>query len=440
MGRYSIISDAGKALAELLREHMVPELIANPDSIGLCSPSDNADCIVGIHLYDVSENSNYKSNTMTDTDILRQKYPSVYLTLSYMITVYFNGDIRFKAEEEQKILGRIIQVLNDYPVLDRKTLKYTENASGMDIKLTWEQLPAGDKMKLWSAADKVYKTSLFYKMEPVELESERGRSFSRVTDIRFRSEDVFGRKVSAAVIFTDAFSGNVITGNTVQVYLYKNAFPAKKAVLKQDGYHIFSDIEAGFYILAVRSDLYQQEEREIEIDGAGFMHIKIKLYPNRNYRFPSDTTIISGRTYPNAQLKFYDSFNTGSFRLLSDYEKNNDTMCIFHDNIIGTEEIDLLIFFKNRKDKFFITLGEMKDKNRYEYVVLNPLNVDLKKEDTVIIPVFSYKAGKAGECFVPLKDEFVGKERTMLYINSAAARIEKEIELKKNKNNFIDLF
>ena len=55
---------------------------------------------------------------MVTVDASRQKYPPAYLTLFYMVTAYSNGDVKYRSEEEQRLLGRVIQVFHDYSVLD----------------------------------------------------------------------------------------------------------------------------------------------------------------------------------------------------------------------------------------------------------------------------------------------------------------------------------
>lgn len=90
--RHTAIAEIGNTLAEILRTSMVPDTIANPDHIGLCSPADKGDLAVGIYLYDIRESEEIRGNSMVMVDPSRQRYPSSFLTLYYMITAYSNGD------------------------------------------------------------------------------------------------------------------------------------------------------------------------------------------------------------------------------------------------------------------------------------------------------------------------------------------------------------
>ena len=125
MGSYTVIADIGNAIVRLLRKELVPEIIQNTDGIGLASPSDRGDITLCVHLYDVSESEDYRQSGMISDGVSQQKYPPVYLTLSYMITVFSASDIKFRSEEEQRIMGRVIQVLRDNSVINPETMELT---------------------------------------------------------------------------------------------------------------------------------------------------------------------------------------------------------------------------------------------------------------------------------------------------------------------------
>lgn len=186
--RHTAIAEAGNALVDLLRTYMVPEVVMNPDHIGLCSPSDKGDLVVGIYLYDVRECEEVRSHSMIMVDPSRQKYPSSFLNLYYMVTAYSNGDIKYRAEEEHKILGKVVQIFRDHAVLEQMV-----QASGTPEGETMPtieilNLNLEDKMRIWTVPNTAYKTSLFYRVGPVEIESERTKDAQRVVDVTFSIE------------------------------------------------------------------------------------------------------------------------------------------------------------------------------------------------------------------------------------------------------------
>ncbi len=48
MGKYTVIADIGSSLVQLLRDNLCPDVIMSPDNIGLCSPADKGDMILGL--------------------------------------------------------------------------------------------------------------------------------------------------------------------------------------------------------------------------------------------------------------------------------------------------------------------------------------------------------------------------------------------------------
>lgn len=183
MGRHTVIADVGNALVRLLRQEMTPDTVSSPDAIGLCSPSDKGDYTVCVHLYDVRESEEIRANAMVAKGIHEQQYPPVYVNLFYMITVYSSGDIKFRSEEEQKILGRIIQILNDHSCLDQETLEPVTIRKPLDATIRMQNMEMEDKLKIYSVPNADYKLSLFYKVAPVEIESMRSHMVQRVIDM-----------------------------------------------------------------------------------------------------------------------------------------------------------------------------------------------------------------------------------------------------------------
>lgn len=188
MGDYRIISKVSQAIVELLRQKLVPENIANEELIGLCSPSDKGDFSLGVYLYDIQEDENYYNHDMVEESRNRQRYPASYYSLYYAITAYSSSDAKFRAEEEQKLLGAVLQVLRDYNVLNHEVQKELE-APSLDIRIQMLGLDLEEKRKLWSSFNLPYQLSLFYKVLPIEIESNRTKRITRVMRTDFQMEE-----------------------------------------------------------------------------------------------------------------------------------------------------------------------------------------------------------------------------------------------------------
>ena len=187
MGRYTVIAEVSQKLVDLLCDGMVPDLITDKNGIGLCGPDEKGDFSVGIYLYNIEENNDFKRSGMVNVNYGQQKFPPMVLSLYYMITAYSSSDIKFRAVQEQRMLGRIMQILADNSLINGEM--FGNDVMGADIRIELLDLTIEEKMKLWNDTTKPYKTSLCYKLTPVELESTKGRTISRVKEFTVELQD-----------------------------------------------------------------------------------------------------------------------------------------------------------------------------------------------------------------------------------------------------------
>lgn len=186
MSDYTKIADTGNGILSLLKEALIPELLNSPDQIGLCSPEDHGDFAVGVWLYDVREDNTIQAHEMTNAGRNSQRYPSTYLRLHYMITLYLQSDLKYRAAQEHQILGRVIQALRDHAALDPNNFLPAEGPGGANIRIQMQDLEMEEKVRLWTVPNAAYRTSLFYSVGPVEIHSTRKKSVKRVKEIEYR--------------------------------------------------------------------------------------------------------------------------------------------------------------------------------------------------------------------------------------------------------------
>lgn len=185
MSDYTKIADTGNGIVALLKDALIPELLNSPDQIGLCSPEDHGDFAVGIWLYDVKEDTSIQAHEMTNIGRNTQRYPSTYLTLHYMITLYLQSDLKYRAPQEHQIFGRIIQAFRDHAAMDPDNFTPLEGSTGTNIRIQMQDLELEEKLRLWTVPNSAYKTSLFYTAGPVEIQSTRRKSVTRVREIDY---------------------------------------------------------------------------------------------------------------------------------------------------------------------------------------------------------------------------------------------------------------
>ena len=108
MAKYTIISDVGKGLLALLKDKLVPDTVDKGESIGICDPKDRGDYIVGIHPYDIREDTSGKSVESISLPDGSTQDPPAMLELYYVISVNSKAEIGDRALDEAKIIGKII--------------------------------------------------------------------------------------------------------------------------------------------------------------------------------------------------------------------------------------------------------------------------------------------------------------------------------------------
>ena len=174
MAHYLEVSETGQAFLSLIRDHLYPETIEKPEQIDFCHPAQAEELSLGIHLYDISENSENRQTDMLPSGLTHQQFPPLPLTLSYMITAYTAPEI---------LIPKVMGLLYDHPIL---------NPSAESEKTYIQLLPltAREKMDLWRFSNTPYQLSLFYSLSPVFLKSARRVQISRVVSTEFTVTDL----------------------------------------------------------------------------------------------------------------------------------------------------------------------------------------------------------------------------------------------------------
>ena len=181
MGKYTIIADMGNCLVERVRGALVPDLIQNASEIGLRSPEDRGDTALGLFLYDIRPSEEvYQKRAVVSND--RISKPPVFLSLSYMITAYSQGDIQYRLPHEERVLGRVIQYFHDNPIIPLEEVD-PQMTSGTELHIHMLKLDPDEKSRIWSFPNVGNRLSLFYKVSPVAIDSEIKRDVTRVTDL-----------------------------------------------------------------------------------------------------------------------------------------------------------------------------------------------------------------------------------------------------------------
>lgn len=188
MGNYTVIADVGQGIVRLLQRHITAEGILRKEQIGLCSPREAGDYRLGICLYDIQECSRlpYEGRRWSGEDELRNA--PMYLDLYYIILPFVSSDWRYRSAEEQRLLGKILQVLRDYPLLDSVTYDTQRSVGPHTIQLELPCIGLDEQIKVWNSLNENRRNAIYCKAAAVELESTRTRKVKRVEEIQVRME------------------------------------------------------------------------------------------------------------------------------------------------------------------------------------------------------------------------------------------------------------
>lgn len=171
--KYTAIAQVSRQIVTLLKEELTPELLPTGDAVGLCSPTNTGDFSLGVYLYNVEQSSHARISGRINQDLYTEKYPPLVLDLFYMVTPYLKSDVKFLAEEEQILIGKVLQVINDHNVLvqtDEETVT---------LELIHPTLD--EREKIWGTTQP-YRISVFVAARAVIVESARSREVARVRE------------------------------------------------------------------------------------------------------------------------------------------------------------------------------------------------------------------------------------------------------------------
>lgn len=186
MADYPIIADVSNYMVQMLRQKMCPEPIPSPNNIEVSSPAEqDVDYILGLYLYDIREEGEVSVPSMVGTGKTRLRRPPRPYSLYYMLFINGSSQMGLKGGDIQKIIGRAAQIVNDGNSVSPRRLQSWIEAEEPPIIFSPAKLSLEDKVRVWSAINKPYQVSLFYKASPVFLSSEIVVDSPRVTDARF---------------------------------------------------------------------------------------------------------------------------------------------------------------------------------------------------------------------------------------------------------------
>ena len=175
MSDFTAISDTSNTLLTLLRDQITistdPQL--RDVQINLQSPKEmlgdgEMGSGISLWLYRVIRNGhvyNSAPRRVTVNQVLHQPLP---IDLYYLIT-----PIAAEPEDEQLLLGKVLQVFNDNNILRGSTLQGSLREDNNELRLTLEMLSLEEITRIWDALKGDYQLSVSYVVQVVTIDSDQ---------------------------------------------------------------------------------------------------------------------------------------------------------------------------------------------------------------------------------------------------------------------------
>lgn len=183
MSSFTAIADLGQSIVNLLRENLVPEPIMNQESIGMCSPVDKGDYSLGIYIYSIRENGENRPTEMIVEGKNKKRYPPFSLTVNMMITPYSKSEVQSRALDDQRILGKVIEVFHDNRRLTEESVSGVLKRQAEPIDINNMNLSFEEQIRIWSMFNEPYRLSMFYSVGPIYINSTKILEVKRVKSV-----------------------------------------------------------------------------------------------------------------------------------------------------------------------------------------------------------------------------------------------------------------
>jgi hypothetical protein len=141
---------------------------------------------VTLFLYQILEDASVRNRAgigrVVNGQVQRRKAP-LGLRLQYMITAW-GGD----RHSEQRMLGRVLQVLYDDAILDGGDLTGVLAGSDARIDISLSPIELEDRARVWSAIGQTYRLSINYEARVVDIDAETEIGATPVRERRIETE------------------------------------------------------------------------------------------------------------------------------------------------------------------------------------------------------------------------------------------------------------
>lgn len=174
MSEYTAIRDVSETILSLLETHITnsSEPSLNGVPIDLRTPRElriaNVQPAVSVWLYRIERNGDLLNHPPPRPAPDRALRTPLSLDLHYLIT-----PLARNPADEQALMGRVLQVLNDFPQPGGSLLQGDLAGTGAKFRVIFDSLSMQDLTQIWQALQESYQFSVTYVVQTVLIDSER---------------------------------------------------------------------------------------------------------------------------------------------------------------------------------------------------------------------------------------------------------------------------
>jgi hypothetical protein len=160
-----------QAVTQTLEELIEASLPATGPVVRQSSPKEmqqNMETGISLWLYRITRNEHLLNQRPTRPSATQVERHCLPINLHYLIT-----PILADPGDEQRFLGRILQIFNDHPTLRGSDLRGDLQGGDEELRVTLETLTLEELTRVWAALQEPYQTSLSYQVQHVCIDSDR---------------------------------------------------------------------------------------------------------------------------------------------------------------------------------------------------------------------------------------------------------------------------
>lgn len=230
------------------------------------------------------------------------------------------------------------------------------------------------------------------------------------------------RRVSLALLPIDDFTGRVIKGSLLHVYLKEENL---SSIRKQDGYHVFCDLSGNEAEVCLESPLYQTQIIKLPIGQEKPNVHTVRMLPGISYPLLQGATVIKGALPDSSVLRLFIPAQKRGCKLLGDYDPDvqGAKLSLFTPTRMSFMGKTMCICDKDKNYEFF----KITDQKGNVCMLEHPLSKNYQKRESSVYPVYEITGGEDGSFYLPMNG--LTEEAICVCILMRAGKEEKTCEI-----------